>query len=114
MTAVREWLRPGTVKELQKFLGFANFYRSFIRNYSSVAAPLTSMLKGSPKKIKWNISANQAFDMLKGTFTMAPTLQHPNPEEPFVVEVDASNIGVGAVLSQRSGEKMKLHPVVEY
>ncbi len=47
--AVMEWPRPTTVKELQRFLGFANFYRRFIRNYSSIAAPLTSLLKGKPK-----------------------------------------------------------------
>ncbi|KAK3533096.1 hypothetical protein QTP70_006771 [Hemibagrus guttatus] len=67
ITAVRDWLAPATVKELQRFLGFANFYRRFIR----------------------------AFNTLKRAFTTAPLLIHPDPDKPFVVEVDASTTGVG-------------------
>ncbi|KAK3568298.1 hypothetical protein QTP86_003141 [Hemibagrus guttatus] len=51
--AVTEWPSPTTVKELQWFLGFANFYRHFIRNYSSVAGPLTSLLRGKPRRLAW-------------------------------------------------------------
>ncbi len=50
--AVTDWPQPTTVKELQRFLGFANFYRRFIRNYSLIASPLTSLLKGKPSKLK--------------------------------------------------------------
>ncbi|KAK3523509.1 hypothetical protein QTP70_001173 [Hemibagrus guttatus] len=77
-----DWPAPTTVRELQRFLGFANFYRRFIRNYSSVAGPLTSLLR--------------------------------DPDLPFVVEVDASSSGLGAVLSQRQGEPGKLHPCAYY
>ncbi|KAK3574414.1 hypothetical protein QTP86_006579 [Hemibagrus guttatus] len=87
--AVTDWPAPTTVRELQRFLGFANFYRRFIRNYSSVAGPLTSLLR-------------------------APILRHPDPDLPFVVEVDASSSGLGAVLSQRHGEPGKLHPCAYY
>ncbi|KAK3507847.1 hypothetical protein QTP70_001407 [Hemibagrus guttatus] len=51
--AVTEWPAPATVQELQHFLGFTNFYRRFIRNYSSVAGPLTSLLRGKPKRLAW-------------------------------------------------------------
>ncbi|KAK3516699.1 hypothetical protein QTP70_022492, partial [Hemibagrus guttatus] len=108
--AVTGWPEPSTVRELQRFLGFANFYRRFIRNYSSVAGPLMSLLRGKPKKLSWTDQARTAFLQLKDRFTTAPILRHPDPELPFVVEVDASCSGIGAVLSQRRGEPGKLHP----
>ncbi|KAK3532723.1 hypothetical protein QTP86_028088 [Hemibagrus guttatus] len=112
--AVTEWPAPSTVRELQRFLGFANFYRRFIRNYSSVARSLTSLLRGKPKKLSWMDQACTAFLQLKERFTMAPILRHPDPELPFVVEVDASCSGLGAVLSQWHGEPGKLHPCAFY
>ncbi|KAK3523680.1 hypothetical protein QTP70_008614 [Hemibagrus guttatus] len=110
ITAVTEWPRPTTVKELQRFLGFANFYRRFIRNYSVTAAPLTSLLKGKPSRLKWTDDATRAFTNLKNSFTTAPILKHPDPNLPFVVEVDASDSGIGAVLSQLHGQPGKLFP----
>lgn len=108
--AVRQWPIPTSVKELQRFLGFANFYRRFICNFSTLAAPLTSLLRKTPKHLSWSPAASQAFSQLKLAFTTAPTLIHPNAELPFIVEVDASTTGVGAVLSQRVGVPPKLHP----
>ncbi|KAK3559956.1 hypothetical protein QTP86_030321 [Hemibagrus guttatus] len=112
--AVTDWPAPTTVRELQRFLGFANFYRRFIRNYSSVAGPLTSLLRGKPKRLAWTDQARTAFQQLKENFTSAPILRHPDPDLPFVVEVDASSKGLGAVLSQRHGEPGKLHPCAYY
>ncbi|KAK3566613.1 hypothetical protein QTP86_001494 [Hemibagrus guttatus] len=112
--AVTEWPSPTTVKELQHFLGFANFYRRFIRNYSSVAGPLTSLLKGKHRRLVWTDQAQAAFRQLKDCFTTAPILHHPDPDLHFVVEVDASSSGIGAVLSQRHGEPGKLHPCAFY
>lgn len=110
--AVTEQSLPKTVKELQQFLGFANFYHRFIRNYSSIAGPLTSFLKGKPVKLMWSPAVVIAFESLKTSFTTAPILKHPDPElpEPFVVKMDASNCSIGAVLSQRHGSPGKLHP----
>ncbi|KAK3535604.1 hypothetical protein QTP70_017137 [Hemibagrus guttatus] len=93
-------LPPTTVQELQRFLGFTNFYRRFIRNYSSVAGPLTSLLRGKPKRLVWTDQAQAAFQQLK--------------DLPFVVEVDASSSGLRAVLSQHHGEPGKLHPCAFY
>ncbi|KAK3506210.1 hypothetical protein QTP70_002182 [Hemibagrus guttatus] len=112
--AVTEWPAPTSVRELQRFLGFANFYWRFIRNYSSVAGPLTSLLRGKPKKLTWTDPARSAFQQLKNCFTTAPILRHPDPDLPFVVEVDASSSGLGAVLSQRHGKPGKLHPCAFY
>ncbi|KAK3570670.1 hypothetical protein QTP86_024756 [Hemibagrus guttatus] len=110
LRAVTEWPNPTKIKELQRFLGFANFYRRFIRNYSSVAGPLTSLLRGKPRRLCWSDQAQVAFVKLKDSFTTAPILHHPDPDLPFVVEVDASSSGIGAVLSQRHGVPSKLHP----
>ncbi|KAL0190887.1 hypothetical protein M9458_013585, partial [Cirrhinus mrigala] len=100
VSAIQEWPQPLTVKELQCFLGFSNFYRHFIQNYSSITAPLTSLLRGKPKTLIWNPAAHKAFQRLKEIFSTAPLLRHPDPELPFKVEVDASTTGVGAVVSE--------------
>uniref|UniRef100_A0A3B1IMZ3 Gypsy retrotransposon integrase-like protein 1 n=1 Tax=Astyanax mexicanus TaxID=7994 RepID=A0A3B1IMZ3_ASTMX len=114
VNAVSNWPTPTTVKELQRFLGFANFYRRFIRNFSAIAAPMTALLKNSPKTLTWSNQAQASFDTLKTAFVSAPILVHPDPESPFTVEVDASETGVGAVLSQRRGDPAKLHPIAFY
>ncbi|KAI2645880.1 Transposon Tf2-11 polyprotein [Labeo rohita] len=106
--------QPTNIKELQRFLGFANFYRCFIRNFSTVAAPLTSMVKKGVKQLSWSPAAVQAFKLLKERFTTAPILHHPDPEREFIVEIDASNTGIGAVLSQRHGDPPKLFPCAFY
>ncbi|KAK3572801.1 hypothetical protein QTP86_007406 [Hemibagrus guttatus] len=108
--AVTGWPEPTTVKDLQRFLGFANFYCRFIRNYSSIASPLTSLLKGKPRKLAWGALSQEVFATLKRSFNIAPILRHPDPNRPFVLEVDASSCGVGTVLSQRHGTPSKLRP----
>lgn len=110
VTAVTSWPEPTSVKDLQRFLGFTNFYRTFIHNYSAIAGPLTSLLKGKPKKLVWTDKAREAFQKLKLSFTVAPILCHRHPDLPFVVEVDASSCGISAVLSQHQGDFGKLHP----
>ncbi|KAK3536851.1 hypothetical protein QTP86_027028, partial [Hemibagrus guttatus] len=78
--------------------------------YSDLTTPLTSLLRKKPKNFSWTSGAIEAFRKLKATFCMAPTLVHADPTRPFIVEVDASVLGVGAVLSQRRGETPVLHP----
>lgn len=109
VTAVSQWPRPGDRKQLQRFLGFANFYSRFIRNYSQVAAPLTA-LTSTNTPFRWSDAAEAAFCDLKARFTSAPVLAHRDPTLQFVVEVDASELGVGAVLSQRGLDDGKVHP----
>ncbi|KAK7929110.1 hypothetical protein WMY93_005505 [Mugilogobius chulae] len=107
--AVADWPRPQNRKQLQRFLGFANFYRRFVRNYSQLASPLTRLTSSNLSFI-WDLDTEQAFQNLKRQFTSAPVLVHPDPALQFIVEVDASDSGVGAVLSQRSPSDQKLHP----
>ncbi len=111
--AVREWPTPDSRKQLQHFLGFTNFYRRFIRNYSKLAAPLTTLTFTS-KQFVWSPEAESAFQGLKRHFTSAPILCHPDPTRQFIVEVDASQVGVGAVLSQRSSEDGKLYSLPSF
>ncbi len=108
--AVENWPQPLTIKDLQRFLGFANFYRRFICGYSELSASLTSLLRQKQKRLCWTPEAVEAFQKLKASFCTAPALLHPDPTIPFIVEVDASSLGVGAVLSQRRGETPVLHP----
>lgn len=99
-----------SVKQVQRFLGFSNFFRRFIRNLISVAEPLSALTKKSAKPFVWTSRPNQAFNRLKQLFTSAPILTLSDPEMPFVLEVDVSDVGVGAVLSQRTRSDNKLHP----
>lgn len=94
VSAVTSWPIPDSRKQLQWFLGFANFYRRFIRSYSTLAAPLT-VLTSSKVPFQWSTSAEKAFLDLKTRFTSGPILQVPDPERQFIVEVDASKAGQG-------------------
>ncbi len=78
--AIINWPRPLTIKELQCFLGFANFYRRFIHNFSTTEAPLTSMFKKGQQHLVWTPTALSAFQELKERFTSAPILHRPDPE----------------------------------
>ncbi len=108
--AILEWPLPQSVKEIQRFLGFSNFYRHFIHGFSRLTAPLTSTLRGNSKSLSWSPEAHEAFQRLKDAFSTAPILCHPDPLIPFVVEVDTLITDVGAVLTQYHGEPPRLHP----
>lgn len=106
---VVEWPTPSSHKQLQRFLGFANFYRRFIHNYSRVAAPLTH-LTSLLKPFQWPEEVEVAFTktMLKTMFSSASILFHPDPSHQFMVEVDTFNIGVDLVLSRCGPETPSL------
>ncbi|CAJ0967229.1 unnamed protein product [Ranitomeya imitator] len=108
--AIHDWVQPTSVKCLQKFLGFANFYRRFIANFSSVVKPLTDLTKKGADVTNWSSEAVEAFQELKRRFTSAPVLRQPDVSLPFQVEVDASEIGAGAVLSQRNSDGSLMKP----
>ena len=109
VSAVAEWPTPDSHKKVQQFLGFANFYRQFVRGFSAIAAPLHT-ITSTQGPFRWSPEAEKAFQNLKHRFTTAPILTLPDPQRQFVVEVDASNEGVGAVLSQQSERDGKTHP----
>jgi hypothetical protein len=97
--AILEWETPKTTKGLQRFLGFANYYRRFIRDYSKLILPLTTLLQKDHKFV-WDKTCDTAFQKLKHSFKDAPVLRFPDFAKPFVVETDASDFALGAVLSQ--------------
>jgi hypothetical protein len=107
---ILEWKSPKSLLEVQQFLGFANFCRRFIQDYSRIARPLTELTRGDGKNWTWTKEAELAFTELKQRFTSAPILAHFNPANPVIVETDASDFALGAVLSQRD-EDNGLHPV---
>jgi len=94
------------------FLRLANFYQQFISNFSHLVAPLTKPLKKENviKKFNWNKEAWAEFEQLKGAFTMAPILMHFNPEQPTILEVDASTHALDTLVSQLDPEG-KMHPI---
>ena len=97
--AVSEWPVPCSVKEVRSFLGFANYYRRFIEGFSTVAAPLHH-LTNKDVTFKWIEECQIAFDTLKQKLVDSPLLSYPVADTTFILDTDASNVGIGAVLSQ--------------
>nr|GEX69632.1 ribonuclease H-like domain-containing protein [Tanacetum cinerariifolium] len=97
---VLNWPKPTNQKGVCGFLGLSGYYQKFIRHYGSIVAPLTQLL--SKEGFKWNESAKLAFQQLKKTLTSPPVLRLLNFSHQFVIECDASGIGIRAVLSQNN------------
>lgn len=106
---ILEWPTPKSVKETQSFLGFCNFYRRFIKDFSKIAQPLFQLTrKGTIWN--WNTPQEEAFKSLKAQFTTAPMLVSPDTTKRFCIECDASDFATGAILTQLEDDQT-WHPV---
>ena len=96
--AINKWPAPKSKKELQRFIGMCNWYRRHIKNFSTIASPMTELLK--LKKFAWDDNANESFNKLKQVLITPPILRPPRWDLAMIVQCDASNEGIGAALTQ--------------
>ena len=112
IAGIAMWPTPTSVKQVQSFLGFCNFYRLFIHQFSHIVRPLNELTrKDTPWT--WGERQQEAFETLRKRITSEPVLKQPQLEQQFEVEVDASGYAIGAVLMQRD-EKGKRHPIAYF
>jgi len=97
--AVRDWPVPRDIKEVRSFLGLASYYRKFVPAFAGIAAPLHA-LAGKYQVFKWTEDCERAFEGLKGMLISSPVLAMPRDGDPFVLDTDACDVSIGAVLSQ--------------
>ena len=100
--SVKEWPAPTNQTEVKSFIGLASYYRRFIKGFADIARPLHQLAEKG-RRFRWNEECQCAFDTLKTSLVTAPVLAYPDPKKPFILDTDASDVGVGAVLSQEEG-----------
>ena len=104
---IKQAEKPSTKKQVRSFLGLTGYYRNYIPNYSTVAAPLTDLTKkGSPNKVVWGEAQERAYESLRNHLTNYPVLKLPDMSKQFVLRTDASDIGLGACLMQEHDNEM--------
>ena len=105
---VKQWKAPCCVKGVRSFLGFANYHRKFVPNFSVLAEPLIRLTRKAVP-FDWSNAQQTAFDSLKRALTTAPVLVHPRREGEFILDTDASLTGIGGALYQvQDGEERVL------
>jgi len=103
VAGVLNWPVPKTVRDVRKFLGLANYYRRFVKDFAKLAQPLNDLTR-KEEKWKWGNEQQEAFEQLKMVFTSRPLLAAPDLDKEFRVEADASNFAMGGVLSIKGGD----------
>src|SRR3984893_5664059 len=107
--AIQEWPTPQKVKDIQSLLGFANFYCRFVHGYSDIITPMTCLTRKNIPWL-WSDDCQSVFDSLKSAFSSALILSHFIPGAPLIVETDASDYAVAAILSTVAGDG-EVHPI---
>ena len=103
---------PNIQRELMHFLGMADYYRKFYKNFSLVAESLTRLLR-KDQKFEWDMKCTEAFKKIKGLLVSAPVLVTPQFDKPFVLMADTSDLGVGTVLLQEDQQAVE-HPIAYF
>ena len=96
---VATWPVPTTKKETRQFLGFASYYRRFLKDFAQIARPLHRLTEKTASFV-WTPECQDAFDRLRRCLCSAPVLAYPDFRKPFILDMDASNMGIGGVLAQ--------------
>lgn len=104
---VLKWKIPQNVKETQQFLGLCNYYRRFIKDFSKIAAPLHHLTHKN-KTFLWTKEANASCERLKTLLCSSPILGYPQSDGQYILDTDASDVGVGGVLFQIQGEEERV------
>lgn len=104
LEAMNQYPRPSKPEHIRQYLGMCNWYGGFIERLSDIAEPLTRLLKKNTPW-KWSTEAEAAFQHLKEELQSAVHLSYPNFHKPFVLQTDASSVGLGAILYQMEGER---------
>ncbi|XP_073721145.1 uncharacterized protein [Misgurnus anguillicaudatus] len=111
LRAIQSCPLPATKKQIRSFLGLVGWYRKFIPHFSTIAAPLTDLIKKvKPNQVQWTAPAEEAFTQLKAALSTEPVLRSPDFGKPFILQTDASELGLGAVLLQEQNGIR--HPVL--
>lgn len=104
ISAIIDFPVPKSVRQIRRFVGMSGWYRRFIRNYATIAAPMTDLMSTANVKFEWNDKAQTSFEKLKDALASAPLLTHPDFSKRFFIQCDASMSGVGSVLFQISDD----------
>ncbi len=96
---VLAWPTPTNVTEVRQFLGFCSYYRRFVKNFSMIAKPLTDLTK-KESALEWTDKCQDAFEELKAALTGSPVVAYPQDTGSFILDTDASDTGIGGVLTQ--------------
>lgn len=104
ISTILNYVTPRCVKNVRRLLGMAGWYRRFIQNFANVVAPLTDLLKKAKGKFVWTKEASEAMEKLKILLTSEQILTNPDFSKPFIVQCDALDTGMGAILVQGEGD----------
>ena len=107
ISAVQQWPQPKNVSDVRSFLGLANFYRRFVKDYSRIALPLTELTRETTTAWKWGTEQQAAFEALKAALCSPPVLLVPDQSKPFVLNTDACKFAIGATLQQDHGNGLQ-------
>lgn len=108
IAAIKDYAVPKNARDVRRLLGLIGWYRRFISNFATMTAPISALLKKNVTKFSWSTEAQTAFRKVQEALTSAPVLANPDYAKPFIVQTDASDIGMGAILVQGEGDEEKV------